>query len=106
MEFKIRAQKNEFDFRRLGCVCLFACQKQGDDYFEAQPLEFKLLGEAEADKPFLKMSKHNAQILMDDLWECGLRPSEGSGSAGSLKATQNHLADMKKITFHSLKMQE
>jgi hypothetical protein len=43
-----------------------------------------------------------AQRLMDDLWNCGLRPTEGTGSAGSLKATQTHLEDMRKIAFRFL----
>jgi len=42
---------------------------------------------------------------MDELWQCGLRPSEGSGSAGSLAATERHLADMRKLAFHALKVQ-
>ena len=105
-DFHIRAVRTEFDFRRHGQISLYAGQKQGNDFFEAQPLEFKLTGEYEKDRPFLEISKHSAQIIMDDLWECGLRPSEGSGSAGSLKATQSHLADMKKIAFNSLKIQE
>lgn len=36
-----------------------------------------------------------AQHLMDRLWHCGLRPSEGTGSAGALAATQEHLKDMR-----------
>jgi len=47
-----------------------------------------------------------AQVLMDDLWECGIRPSEGQGSAGQLKAVQDHLTDMRKITFHKLNIEE
>ena len=43
------------------------------------------------------LTVENAQILMDNLWDCGLRPSEGSGSAGAMKATQNHLEDMRKL---------
>ena len=38
-----------------------------------------------------------AQTLMDSLWNCGIRPTEGSGSAGSLAATQAHLATVKEI---------
>lgn len=37
-----------------------------------------------------------AQVLMDDLWACGIRPTEGAGSAGALAATQRHLEDTKK----------
>lgn len=49
---------------------------------------------------------NTAQILMDDLWDCGIRPTEGHGSVGQLKATEEHLADMKKITFHQLKIED
>lgn len=40
-----------------------------------------------------------AQSLMDRLWKAGLRPTEGSGSAGALAATQSHLKDMQKLVF-------
>ena len=40
---------------------------------------------------------------MDELWRCGLRPSEGTGSAGSLAATERHLKDMQAIAFDLLK---
>jgi len=36
-----------------------------------------------------------AQELMDSLWQCGMRPAQGSGSAGSLAATEAHLATVK-----------
>jgi len=52
----------------------------------------------------MTLNAESAQRLMDDLWNCGLRPSEGSGSAGAMKATQNHLADLKKILFHKLEI--
>lgn len=38
------------------------------------------------------------QELMDSLWECGIRPSEGSGSAGSMKAAQDNLQDLRRVT--------
>ena len=50
-------------------------------------------------EPTMNLSIDSAQMLMDELWRCGLRPSEGSGSAGSLAATERHLNDMQKITF-------
>jgi hypothetical protein len=43
-----------------------------------------------------------AQELMDDLWNCGLRPSEGAGSAGAMLAVQEHLKDMRHIAFTKL----
>jgi len=58
------------------------------------------VGEAGVEvQPVCSLSPEHAQQLMDDLWVCGLRPSEGTGSAGALKATQDHLADMRKLVF-------
>ncbi|KKL50801.1 hypothetical protein LCGC14_2301860 [marine sediment metagenome] len=45
-----------------------------------------------------------AQKFIDSLWGSGLRPSEGSGSVGALKAVQDHLADMREIAFNRLKI--
>lgn len=50
-------------------------------------------------EPSLRLSRTAAQQLMDNLWQCGLRPSEGTGSAGALKATERHLEDMRKLVF-------
>ena len=52
--------------------------------------------------PVFQLDLDDAQILMDNLWDCGVRPSEGVGSAGSLKATQDHLVDMREILHHQL----
>jgi len=53
--------------------------------------------------PMFEMTRENAQKLMDDLWECGLRPSSGAGSVGQLAATEYHLEDMRKLVFESKK---
>jgi hypothetical protein len=47
-----------------------------------------------------------AQELMDSLWQCGLRPSEGTGSAGALKATENHLKDLQELSKRLLSLVE
>jgi len=52
----------------------------------------------------LDLDMKGAQVLMDDLWRCGIRPTEGAGSAGSLAATERHLADLQKIVFGHLKL--
>jgi hypothetical protein len=51
------------------------------------------------------LSPEQAQALIDGLWDCGLRPTEGTGSAGALVSVERHLADMKKVAFHALKIQ-
>jgi len=45
----------------------------------------------------LHIEPSEAQELMDDLWRCGIRPTEGKGSAGQLSAVNEHLSDMRKI---------
>jgi hypothetical protein len=49
--------------------------------------------------PTFSLSIDAAQTLMDDLWNCGLRPTEGTGSAGAFAAQGKHLEDMRKIVF-------
>ncbi len=50
-------------------------------------------------QPMLALSNEEAQQLIDELWRAGLRPTDGSGSAGAMAATQKHLEDMRKISF-------
>lgn len=50
-------------------------------------------------EPTFSLDHEDAQALMDELWVCGLRPSEGAGSAGALAATQRHLEDMRRLVF-------
>ena len=68
----------------------------------AQPLEFKqLTSEDDGTElpPAFAMQDEQAQQFIDELWRVGFRPSEGSGSAGSLAATERHLEDMRALVF-------
>ena len=49
--------------------------------------------------PFLVLTDHEAQILMDELWKFGIRPSDGSGNVGQIKAMDDHLKDMRHLVF-------
>lgn len=72
----------------------------GDTWAVAQPIVMEQKerhGYVEA--PSLSISDTAAQQLMDNLWTIGFRPSEGTGSAGALAATQKHLEDMRKLVF-------
>lgn len=69
----------------------------------AEPMTLREHKPGELVEPTMRLDNTAAQELMDNLWHCGLRPSEGTGSAGSLKATQDHLADMRKIAFTFIK---
>lgn len=50
-------------------------------------------------QPSFSISTDAAQTLMDDLWHAGLRPTEGTGSAGALRAVERHLEDMRTLVF-------
>lgn len=72
--------------------------------FVAQPLTFMDTPQGMMTRPCMELSATDAQQLMDQLWHCGMRPTEGTGSAGSLAATERHLADMRKLAYHALKV--
>jgi hypothetical protein len=46
------------------------------------------------------------QMLMDDLYRSGLRPTDAQGSTGQLAAVQEHVKDLRQITFHLLKVNQ
>ena len=71
-------------------------------------LQFTTVKEAEVIQPQeeITIPLETAQELIDSLWQCGLRPSEGSGSAGSLKATENHLKDIQELSRRLLSIVE
>lgn len=67
------------------------------------PVVFKVMprdeGAYEPIQPLLRLDPEGAQRLMDELFAAGIRPSEGSGSAGQLAAVKSHLADMRALVF-------
>lgn len=67
-----------------------------------QPAQFRVVERKEEGlelPPAMQITKEEAQDFMDSLWTAGLRPTEGSGSAGSLAATERHLSDMRSLVF-------
>lgn len=94
--FKVYAQRAPWS----GGVELAFTESRGDGRkFQAAPMEMREFKPGEMIAAPLPLSHTEAQFLMDELWNCGLRPSEGSGSAGALAATQKHLDDMRKLVF-------
>ena len=61
--------------------------------------------EGALNEPCALLTIEAGQLLMDELWHAGIRPTQGMGSAGSLAATERHLADMRSIAFSSLNFQ-
>ena len=56
-------------------------------------------------EPSAILKFQEAQVLMDDLWQAGLRPTEGTGSAGAMKAVENHLKDMRTLVSKIMKVE-
>lgn len=73
---------------------------QYDNYFcSAEPLVMVKREPFIPISPSFTLSPKATQQLMDDLWRCGFRPSEGEGSAGQLASVKYHLEDMRKLVF-------
>ena len=81
---------------------VFIEETLGQRYALAEPLIMRTRTDEElfsVVEPTVTLSPTAAQQLIDDLWDCGLRPSEGSGSAGAMAATERHLEDMRTLVF-------
>lgn len=85
-------------------VSLRIGQKNEDGrLYVAQPLVFQERMPGEVADPVVTLEREDAQLLMDELWSVGLRPSEGTGSAGAMAATERHLRDLQEIAKGALK---
>jgi hypothetical protein len=84
----------------------FGQRQPNGEFYAAKPPEFVKLEMGAFADPMLKLEQEDAQLLMDELWQAGLRPSEGTGSAGALAATERHLKDMQTIVMHTLKIKK
>ena len=91
----IRAQREIWN----DTIAIHLAERKPSGLTVAQAVTMTDIQPGEFTEPFLRLEHDAAQRLMDELWDCGLRPSEGTGSAGSLKATERHLTDMQRIAF-------
>lgn len=103
MKTLFRLQRNPW---HPGIGLSIATERADGLMFVATSIRMEELDESNpvSSNPLLTIRPEDAQALMDELWIIGLRPSEGSGSAGSLAATERHLSDMKTIAFHALQI--
>jgi hypothetical protein len=80
-------------------IDLFAACISPERLAVANELTFTEQPESQVSRPFLRLRHDEAQALVDGLWDCGVRPTNGAGSAGSLAATERHLDDMRSLVF-------
>ena len=102
-DFKIRLQRGPWGGGYD--VILMNHLKGSNDVLIIEDVTIKTISPDHIINPLFNLNRKDAQILMDDLWDAGVRPSEGTGSAGALAATQKHLDDMRKIVFKELEME-
>ena len=98
-------QKIDFFFRAepwYDSIAMYLRERREGKSAVAKSIVFEEIGEGLVAEPVLQISYGDAQRMIDSLWGAGLRPTEGAGSAGSLAATEKHLADMRKIAFKKL----
>lgn len=100
---EIRVFKADPRMRELN---VFVDMEQNGYCYMGEPIVMRELKQEDMWKenhPVTTLSPTAAQQLIDDLWDCGLRPSEGSGSAGQLAAVERHLEDMRTLVFKEKK---
>jgi hypothetical protein len=91
-------------FRNIGAMCYDLFVHERDTKLKRGVIKMVEADPNTYSPPTLQIDEAQAQALMDDLWAAGLRPAEGSGSAGSLLATQRHLADMRQLAFAKIEV--
>lgn len=94
----IHAEREKYS----GGISLSMLIEDGNKTSIVEPVTLREFPLEAVSTPFMRLNKNDAQQLMDELWQCGFRPSEGTGSAGSLAATERHLKDMQTIAFRFL----
>lgn len=91
------AQREMFSNR----IALHIAESTNSGTAVARPLVMTEISDAMQTAPCVRLTTTEAQALMDELWNVGLRPSEGSGSAGAMAAIQKHLEDMRTLVFQT-----
>lgn len=87
-------------------IDLFVAQElPGGGTAVGKPITMETINQGMMAMPTLTIPHGVGQALMDDLWLCGIRPTDGTGSAGSLLATEKHLNDMRAIVGKKLQVE-
>lgn len=102
MATEIRARLVDYD----NCIHVVILERsiEGHRTARGEPVKMvEITPDTHIFDPTFTLDKTQAQQLIDQLWNCGVRPTEGSGSAGALAATERHLKDMQRLVFEEKK---
>lgn len=83
-------------------IAAFGKLSNGDT--KAAVVQWQTISEAAELPTLLALSISQAQVLMDDLWNAGIRPTEGAGTAGAMRAAERHIEDLRTIAFRLLEV--
>lgn len=84
-----------------GLLSLHLVKKVADrNMAVAEAMTFRVYEPGEQTNPApVQLTHSEAQELIDRLWACGLRPTEGKGTAGLIEAMKEHIGDLRKVAF-------
>ena len=86
----------------MGGVEIAAFGKLASGDTKVATVQWETISDTGLMKPTLSIRMDQAQVLMDDLWNAGVRPTDGAGSAGAMRAAERHIADVRAVAFKSL----
>jgi hypothetical protein len=84
---------------------MLVLHENGQPRTVCKPLEFVEHPPGAPVNPTFRLYRDEAQELMDMLWNCGLRPTQGKSSVGQAEAVQRHLAGLRAIAFSKLEIE-
>ena len=92
-------------FSRSG-LGLYLLKNEDGKRYNANEVRFEVCEEGNIIAPVSSIDKSAAQVLMDDLWNVGIRPTITGVTTGQLKATEKHLQDMRCIVADRLRIKD
>lgn len=102
----IKVARDPFGVRDRLNVLIYSHDPQARRTYVAQPVVMKEHDPAVYMEPTAEIAVEDAQSLVNQLWELGIRPSQAAGSAGQLEAVNRHLGDLRTLLFQSLNIKE
>jgi hypothetical protein len=78
-------------------------KSENNIFYVAKPITMEAVEAGTFMEPCFSLMMEEAQLLMDNMWDAGVRPSQSVGTAGQLDATKYHLEDMRKLVFKDRK---
>ena len=92
----IEARLHHVPWERGIRVCLVGRSRvRGQQYAQVTNMMLEPVSEGQELRESFRLTRENAQGLMDELWRVGVRPSQEMPTGGELAATKRHLQDMR-----------